>query len=132
MTPHTCPMSFVRFRDETMVKVSDYRWLPRPDATEKAMKVLRPQVRFTLDDVTELPNYVSQYTEVPLSTTQAMVYKDIKQHCYGLIKGKEITTANAAVAMTKLLQMSAWAGSTAPTDRPSTWTASHASRHWST
>ena len=106
VTPHTCPISFVRFRDETMVKVGDFKWLPRPDATEKAMKVLRPQVRYTLDDVTELPEYVSQYTEVPLSTLQATVYKDIKQHCYGMIKGKEITTANAAVAMTKLLQIS--------------------------
>ena len=106
VTPHTCPMSFTRFRDETMVKVGDFRWLPRPDATEKAMKVLRPQVRFTLDDVTELPDYVSQYTEVPMSSTQAMVYKDIKQHCYGMIQGREITTANAAVAMNKLLQIS--------------------------
>jgi SNF2 family DNA or RNA helicase len=106
VTPHTCPMSFTRFRDETMVKVGDFRWLPRPDATEKALKVLKPQVRFTLDDVAELPNYVTQYAEVPLSETQALVYKDIKQHCYGLIKGREVTTANAAVAMNKLLQIS--------------------------
>jgi len=106
ITPRTCPMSFVRFRDETMVKVGDFRWVPRPDATEKAMQVLRPHVRYTLDDVTELPTYVSQYTEVPLSELQATVYKEIKQHCYAMTKNKEITTSNAAVAMIKLLQVS--------------------------
>lgn len=106
VTPRTCPMSFVRFRDETMVKVSDFRWVPRPGAIDKAFQVLRPHVRFTLDDVTELPDFVSQYNEVELSPMQAMIYKDIKQHCFGLIKGKEITTANAAVAMNKLLQIS--------------------------
>jgi hypothetical protein len=106
VTPRTCPMSFVRFRDETMVKVSDFRWVPRPGAIDKAFQVLRPHVRFTLDDVVELPDFVSQYNEVDLSPMQAMIYADIKRHCFGLIKGKEITTANAAVAMNKLLQIS--------------------------
>lgn len=106
ITPNTANMSFVRFRDETMVKVSDFKWVPRPGAIEKAMQVLKPHVRFTLDDVTELPDFVSQYNEVELSPQQVLVYNDIKRHCYGLIQGKEITTANAAVVMTKLLQIS--------------------------
>lgn len=106
ITPSTVPMSYVRFRDELMVKVNDYKWLPRPNATERAMEVLRPQVRFTLDDVTELPDFVSRYHEVELSPLQTTVYQDIRKHCFGLVQAKEITAANAAVAMIKLLQIS--------------------------
>jgi len=106
ITPQTCQKSFVRFRDELMVKVSDYKWVPRKGATENAMAVLKPQVRFTLDDVTELPDFVSQYNEVELNPLQKTVYNDIRQHCYGMVQSKEITAANAAVAMIKLLQIS--------------------------
>ena len=106
ITPNTCAVPFVRFRDQLMVKVSDFKWAPRPGAVEKAMEVLRPQVRYTLDDVTELPPFVSQYAEVELSPLQKTIYSDIKKHCYSMIQGKEITTANAAVAMIKLLQVS--------------------------
>jgi SNF2 family DNA or RNA helicase len=106
VTPNTITMSWIRFRDELMVKVSDFKWVPRKGAIEKAMQVLTPHVRYTLDDVTELPDFVSQYVEVGASVKQMMVYKDIKQHCYALAQNKEITTANAAVAMGKLLQIS--------------------------
>jgi SNF2 family DNA or RNA helicase len=106
VTPSTCALPFVRFRDELMYKVGDFKWVARPNAIERAMQVLKPHVRFTLDDVIELPDFVPQYAEVELSPLQKTVYADIKRHCYGMIKGKEITTANAAVAMIKLLQIS--------------------------
>jgi SNF2 family DNA or RNA helicase len=89
-----------------MLKVGDYRWVPRPGAVERAFEVLKPHVRYTLDDVVELPDFVSQYTEVELSPLQKKVYSGIRRHCYEQLQGKEITAANAAVAMTKLLQIS--------------------------
>ena len=106
ITPNTMTLPFTRFRDELMVKMGDFKWVPRPGAVERAFEVLRPHVRYTLDDVVELPDFVSQYTEVALSDLQKKAYSDIKRHCYGLLQGKEITAANAAVAMTKLLQIS--------------------------
>ena len=106
ITPHTCSMSFIRFRDTMMVKVNDYKWVPRKGAIEKAMDVLRPHVRFTLDDVVELPDFVSRYHEVEMSPMQKLAYEEIRKHCYSAIRSKEITVANAAVALVKLLQIS--------------------------
>jgi SNF2 family DNA or RNA helicase len=106
ITPNTMTLPFTRFREELMVKQGDFKWVPRPGAVERAFEVLRPHVRYTLDDVVELPDFVSQYTEVELSDLQKKVYSGIRRHCYEQLQGKEITAANAAVAMTKLLQIS--------------------------
>lgn len=106
VTPHTVAMPFTRFREELMYKVTDFKWVPRPGSIDKAVACLTPNVRFTLDDVTELPGFVSRECDVALSPTQKMVYNDIRQHCYGLVQAREITAANAAAAMTKLLQIS--------------------------
>ena len=106
VTPHTAALPFTRFRDELMVKVSDFQWKPRRGAGARAFPVLTPHVRFPLDDVGELPDFVPQYAETELSPLQTKVYNDLKRHCYGLVGSKEITSANAAVAMNKLLQIS--------------------------
>jgi SNF2 family DNA or RNA helicase len=106
ITPSAINMPFFRFRDEMMYKITDFKWVPRPGATEKAVNVLVPSVRFTLDDVTELPDFVSQYVDVEMSPLQKTIYNDIRQHCWGMVQGGEITAANAAAAMTKLLQIS--------------------------
>lgn len=106
VTPNTVAMSYIRFREELMYKVTDFKWVPRPGAIEKACNVLVPSVRFTLDDVTELPDFVPQYCDVDLSPTQRTVYEDIRKHCWGMVKGGEVNAVNAAAAMTKLLQIS--------------------------
>jgi SNF2 family DNA or RNA helicase len=106
VTPATVAMPFTRFREELMYKVTDFKWVPRPGAIEKAVNVLVPSVRFTLDDVMELPEFVSQNIDVELSPLQKTIYEDIRKHCWGMINGGEISAVNAAGAMTKLLQIS--------------------------
>ena len=106
VTPNNVTMSAYRFRDEVMVKINDFKWLPRAGSAERAMQLLQPSVRFTLDDVTELPPFVSQFVDVDLSPEQKRIYDDIRRHCHGLIKSHEINAANAAAAMVKLMQIS--------------------------
>jgi SNF2 family DNA or RNA helicase len=106
ITPNTVPKYYSWFRDELMYRVSQFKWLPKTNAIEKAIAALRPSVRFTLDDVTELPEFVSRNIEVPMSPKQLNVYREIARHAHMLIDNKQITASNAGAVMTKLLQIS--------------------------
>jgi SNF2 family DNA or RNA helicase len=108
VTPNTVPKAFTHFRDDLMVKIGSNQWLykPRPDAVEKAFSALQPAVRFTLDDVVELPDCIDRFIDVDMGPQQAKVYKDLVNSCYAAIQANEITAANAGAVMMKLLQVS--------------------------
>ena len=106
VTPHTVPKYWGWFRDELMYRVSQFKWLPKNNAVEKAINVMQPSVRFTLDDVMELPEFVARNIEVEMSDKQKMVYRDISKMCMSMVQGKQITAVNAGAVMTKLMQIS--------------------------
>jgi SNF2 family DNA or RNA helicase len=107
VTPHTVPKFFGRFRDDLMYKATQFLWLPKPDAVDKAFAALQPSVRFTLDDVQELPECIHRTVDVDLGSKQQKVYKEMATACYAAVQAQEITAANAGAAMSKLLQISA-------------------------
>jgi hypothetical protein len=47
--------SFKRFQMETMIKVTDFKWVPQKDGYAKAKRLLSPAVRFALEDVWDGP-----------------------------------------------------------------------------
>ena len=106
VTPTRVPKYFGRFRDELMTKVTNFKFVPKPDAVDKAFATLQPAVRFTLDDVVELPDRVDRTIDVDLGPKQAKVYKALVEQCYAAVQSKEITAANAGAVMMKLLQVS--------------------------
>lgn len=106
ITPHTVPKFFGHFRDQVMYKVNQFKWVPKRDANEHALKALTPSVRFTLDDIMELPPFVSQQQEVALGPKQALIYKQIKDMAHTMIAQGTITAANAGAVAVKLLQIS--------------------------
>jgi SNF2 family DNA or RNA helicase len=111
VTPHTVPKTFGRFRDELMLKVAQFKWVPKSDAVDRAFAALQPAVRFTLDDVTELPEAVGlnppRMIDVELGPNQAKIYKALADSCYAAVQSQEITAANAGACMMKLLQVAA-------------------------
>lgn len=106
VTPYTVPKYFGRFRDDLMAKVSAFKWAPRVNAVEKAYKVLQPSVRFTLEDVRELPPYVSRRLDIELGPKQKHVYEEIRKQCLALVNGQMVQAANRGVLLSKLLQIS--------------------------
>lgn len=106
VTPNTVPKYFGRFRDELMLKVTEFKYVPKSDAVERAFSVMQPSVRFTLDEVLELPDCVERSIDVLLGPTQMKVYKDLAKHCHSMVLNNEITAANAGAVMNKLLQVS--------------------------
>lgn len=100
--------SYSRFRDDLMVKVSQFRWSPRPGAQEKVYQYMQPAVRFTLQECVDIPPLTYQDREVSLSPKQNKAYKALKDYCFAKSdEGQSIMAANEAVLLNKLLQVSA-------------------------
>lgn len=107
VTPNTVPQHFTRFRDQVMLRLTQFKWVPKRDSTEAVFRVLQPAVRFTLDDVTELPDLVERTVDIDLGPKQEAVYKSMKANAYAAVAAKEITAQNAGAVLNKLLQISA-------------------------
>ena len=106
ITPNTVPKYYGTFRDELMFRVNQFKWLPKDNSTQKAIAVLQPSVRFTLDDIIELPEFISRNIQVEMSDKQKDVYHDIVRTAVSLHENHQITAINAGAVMTKLLQIS--------------------------
>jgi SNF2 family DNA or RNA helicase len=106
VTPNTVPKYFKHFREDLMVRVSQFKWAPKPDAVHKAFAALQPSVRFTLDDIMELPEAVYRTVDIELGPLQSKIYKQMAAHCYAAVQSGEISAANAGACMNKLMQVS--------------------------
>jgi SNF2 family DNA or RNA helicase len=101
----TVPKSFTTFKDLVMQKVSTFRWIPRPDALETCRKVLQPSIRFSLDECKDLPdtNFVGRKTL--MTKQQEKAFKEMKDKAVTVFAAGEVTAPNAAVVLSKLLQI---------------------------
>ncbi len=110
VTPTTVPKYYGWFRDQVMTRFINDKgsqvWKPKPDAEERAFEVMQPAVRYTLDEVVELPETIYRTIDVDLGTKQATVYKQLVAASKSVIQNKEIKVVNAAAMLSKLLQVS--------------------------
>ena len=106
ITPSSVPKYFNRFRDEVMHKITQFKWIPKPNALDRVLEVMQPAVRYTLDDVVELPDLIERTVEIDMGPKQAKVYKQMEDHAHVLIQQNEITAMNAGAVLNKLLQIS--------------------------
>lgn len=106
ITPQSAPRSWVQFRQETMVQVTQFKWVARNDAKDTVVKLLQPAVRFALDDITELPPVIDRELQVPMGKRQEEVYNALRDHASALLKEGTITAANGGVVFSKMLQVS--------------------------
>jgi len=97
--------SFTAFKDTVLKKITQFKWIPREDSLETCKKVLQPSIRFSLDECKDLPdtNFVGRKTE--LTTQQEKAFKDMQDKAVTVFKEGEVTAANTAVMLSKLLQI---------------------------
>lgn len=107
VTPETAPKYFKQMKQELMQQFGPYRWVPKDGAVERAFAMLQPSVRYSLDELEELPEVVYRYVEIPMGPKQADVYKSMKAKAVALVEDGEVNAANAAAVLNKLLQISA-------------------------
>lgn len=109
VNPKGVPRFFGSFRDQVMVKVTQFKWLPKDTATGTVFDALQPAIRFTKEECLDLPDMVYVNREVELTRQQSTYYNQLKDKFILQAAGEDVTAANAAVNMNKLLQISAGA-----------------------
>ncbi len=105
LTPGRVPRSLTAFKDQTMRQMSAFKWIPRPNANDIVFAAMQPSVRFTREDVMELPETSFVDREVKLEGDAQRAYKMMFDKCRMLSTSGAITAVNEAVLQTKLLQV---------------------------
>lgn len=93
------------FHDRVMMKVSQFKWVPKAGAHEAAHKLMQPAVRFAISDCMDLPPCTVQSRDVELSPEQNKAYKEMKRDLQIQAAKGPITAANEAALRLKLLQI---------------------------
>ena len=109
VNPSAVPRFFSSFRDMVMQKVTNFKWVPKENATDTVFKALQPAIRFTKEECLDLPDMVYVKRTVEMTRQQKKYYKQLKDTMVMQAAGEQITAANAAVNMNKLLQISSGA-----------------------
>ena len=104
--PDNVPRFFGSFRDQTMVNISKFKWLPKPDSDKTVFNALQPAIRFIKKDCLDLPEVTHVFRDAPLTAQQEKYYKLLKKEMLMVADGEEVSTVNAAVNLNKLLQIS--------------------------
>jgi SNF2 family DNA or RNA helicase len=104
--PQNVPKFFGSFRDQTMLNISKFKWMPKPTANQVVFKALQPAIRFTKKECLDLPEITHVFRDAPLTPQQEKFYKLLKKEMLMVAAGEEISTVNAAVNINKLLQIS--------------------------
>lgn len=103
------PKYFTQFRDMVLYRLNMYTWVPRPEATSIVASVLQPAIRYKLEDCIDMPPIVYKTVDIEFTKEQVKAYADMKEHLYTEFANGEVSAANAAVKLNKLLQISAGA-----------------------
>lgn len=103
------PKYFGQFRDACMTQVNELVWIPKEIAPQIVSMITQPAIRFKRDDCLDLPDTTYQTIEVPLTKEQQTYYDSMRKKAMIEYEKGEITAANAAVQLNKLLQISAGA-----------------------
>ena len=100
------PRFFNAFRDMVMYKITNFKWGVKDNAHDTVFRVLQPAVRFTKEECLDLPDMIYVKRSVPMTPQQKRFYNKLRKDMLMEAAGEQVTAGTAAVAMTKLLQLS--------------------------
>ena len=106
VSPKNVPRFAGAFKEMVMQKVSQFKWPPKPTATDTVFNALQPAIRFTKEQCLDLPELTYNKRMVELNAQQRKYYDILKTKMLAVAAGEAISAANAAVNMNKLLQIS--------------------------
>jgi SNF2 family DNA or RNA helicase len=89
-----------------MNKVTQFKWVPKPEAQNVVYSALQPAIRYTKEQCLDLPEMTYVTRDVPLTAQQEKYYELLRRQLIVQAAGEEITTVNAAANLNKLLQLS--------------------------
>ena len=104
--PENVTRSLTTFRNMVMYPVSRFKWVPKPNALDIVFETLQPAIRFTKEECLDLPDLTYVEREAPLTLQQEHYYKILRTKFLMQAGEEQVTSANVAVNMNKLLQVS--------------------------
>jgi SNF2 family DNA or RNA helicase len=99
------PEYATHWRDETMLRATTHKWIPREGSYARAYEVLQPAIRFKKADCLDLPPVLWEKREVELSKEQQRAYTTMRNEMILMGDGETITAVNAADRIGKLRQI---------------------------
>ena len=106
VSPNRVPRFKTAWRDRVMLQVRQHIFVPKITAKQDVFTALQPAIRYTKEECLDLPDIVYQTREVPLTTQVHHYYKRLKSQLLIEAGGVQISAVNAAVSISKLLQIS--------------------------
>ena len=106
VTPLSAPRSFMQFRHETMLQINQWKWAPRREAADVVAKQLQPSVRYTLDEIVELPPVIDREIRIPLGKEQRKAYHQLEEQAATMLRQGTVTAINGGAKYSKMLQAS--------------------------
>jgi SNF2 family DNA or RNA helicase len=109
VNPLSVPRFFGSWRDMVMYKYTQFTYKPKETAKDTVHRVLQPAIRFTKDECLDLPDMTYTKRFVEMTPQQKKYYETLRKKMVMEVVGEEVTAANAAIGLNKLLQISAGA-----------------------
>lgn len=106
LTPENVSFSFKGFQQQTMRQISQFRWVPRPEANDIVKSVMAPSIRFTRDECFDLPPVTYSTRTVEMDPRASTAYGKMMKELAIQVQAEEIKAANEGVKLSKLLQIS--------------------------
>lgn len=106
VSPERVPKYFTQWKDMVMQKVTQFKWVPRPQAKDIVFNALQPAIRFTKEQCLDLPDMVFTRRDVELTAQQLSYYRKMKKDMLMQAAGEEVSAVHAAANLNKLLQIS--------------------------
>ena len=104
ITPENFKGHFTAFKQETMWQLRQFKWLPKPGHEQVVARVLKPAIRFERKVCSTMePSFIDRRAE--LSAEQDKAYKQLIRQASTDLNGQTITAVNAAVLLSKLVQI---------------------------
>lgn len=103
------PKYYTKFRAMVETEIAPYVFIPKPEAKDIVYKILQPAIRFERADCLDLPPCFEVDIELEMEANQKIAYENIRKELLHEHSTGEISAVNAAVKLSKLLQISAGA-----------------------
>jgi hypothetical protein len=106
VSPERVPKYPGAFKRETMMQITQFKWVPRADAYTRAFSAMQPAVRFKKVDCIDLPPVTTQDRQCGMSAEQRKAFDELKKTMVANAQGGgTIKAVNAADQIGKLRQI---------------------------
>lgn len=106
VSPDQVPRTRGEFRDKTMIKAGDFKWIEKPDAEQVIAEMLKGTVtRYTRAECFDLPPTQFFTHEVEMTKEQRTLMQKLKREAMAEVEAGLIKGPNQAVVINKFLQI---------------------------